>query len=95
MITHHPHCRTPPPTGPYRKENHKYLFPYHFPGFPQTIFDLNGSSGTHDLGQQETMIEPICASQNNILNELLVENTMVKLTIRDSWEIILKQLFIV
>ena len=31
MITHHPHCRTPPPTGPYRIENHKYLFPYHFP----------------------------------------------------------------
>ena len=25
MITHRPHCRTPPPAPPYRGENHKEL----------------------------------------------------------------------
>ena len=27
---------------------------------PQTIKDLNGSSGTHDFGQQEAMMEAAC-----------------------------------
>ena len=66
-----------------------------YTGDAQNIFDLIQSIGTHDLGQQQPMMEPTCPSSINLQRELVVENNVVKLTIRDPWKTILKhELFV-